>query len=223
MKLYASSEGDCWFISIYHRCLSAEGMPRMARSILCGAYPLSKFKISKEDIAKRVENLSRTLHPLMLLVNVCGPAFDRPSGQQLRICVGGGRTDRFGHGHPEASAYPQLQTILESDERFQLAVRKANSLGLRNGRFERNGCYFEDTLEYVFDIDDQACNLIRNRAFKDKDQFPGDADVWEESFDLYLRQNWIKDHAKREYYRTKFGLVEWPPAPRELWDVNYMS
>lgn len=162
---------------------------------------MPEFEFSNDELERRVQNFLRALHPRQLLVNVCGPAFENPGRREFRIGLGGGYSDGYGRSHKEAPAWPLLRAFFENDTRVQSALREAERLGL-HGRFGGDAEHNLHVFQYIFDVADHACMLIRQRAFQDKSHFPGDEADWEQRFDLYLQQNWTKDNIQREYYRA---------------------
>ena len=177
---------------------------------------MSDFKFSDEALVKHAQNFLRALHPHQLLVNVCGPIFERPALREFRIGLGGGYTSGYGGSHTQAHAWPVLQAFFENDTQVQNALREAENLGLC-GKFGEDQEHNMHVLQYIFDVEHDACVRIRQRAFQDKSHFPGDEAAWQQKFDLYLQQNWTKDVVQREHYRSQFELVVWPQPPRHLW------
>lgn len=183
---------------------------------------MSDPEFSLEVMQLRAENFVRALHVRQLLVNVCGPRFERPERREFRVGLGGGYTSGYGKRHEESSAWAALRMFLEHDARVQDALRNAESLGLR-GKFGGNQEYNLHVFEYIFEVADAACDLIRERAFGDSTLFPGDKEDWQRRFDLYLRQNWTRDDDVRNQYRTEYELVDWPSPPRELWPLRNLQ
>lgn len=183
---------------------------------------MAEVKLGADDLELRIQNFVRALNPRLLLVNVCGPRFERPEIREFRVGLGGGYTEKYGQTHHEAPAWPELQECFEQDSRVLAALAEASELGL-HGRFGGDAEYNMHVFQYIFDVADEACTLIRKRAFQDKVSFPGDESIWQERFDLYLKQEWTKDNKKRERYRKDFDLVDWPSPPPELWPLRRLE
>jgi hypothetical protein len=183
---------------------------------------MTDFELGADDVELRIHNFVRALNPRQLLVNVCGPQFERPERREFRVGLGGGYTEKYGQTHDEAPAWPKLQGRLEQDSRMQAALAEARELGL-HGRFGGDAEHNMHVFQCIFDVAEDACARIRKRAFQDKVLFPGDESVWQQRFDLYLKQEWTRDDAERERYRKDFDLVAWPSPPRELWPLRRLE
>lgn len=157
------------------------------------------------------------LHPRQLLVNVCGPVHSRPETKEHWLGIGGGYTKGYGTKHEDAAWWPELKNRLIKDAKVIGAFATAKSVGLVNGRIVESSEHNMHSLNCRFDLTKDAPDRIRAVAFSDKDQFPGDSEEWQQRFDLYLKQNWIRDDQEREFWRKSFPLVDWPSPPRELW------
>ena len=169
---------------------------------------------------RRAENFVRALHVRILLVNVCGPSFERPGTSEHWVVLGGGYVEEYGGTHEEARAWPSFKAFLRNRPDVIAAIKDAERLGLLRARFVETGEHRTHAFYCRFDLAEDACERIRARAFMDKSMFPGDTREWQDKFDLYLKQNWIWDNAERERWRTEFPLVDWPSPPKELWQIR---
>ena len=169
---------------------------------------------------RRAENFVRSLHVQQLLVNICGPSFERPEKREHWKALGGGYTEKYGDQHEEAPAWPSLKAFLRDRPDVIAAIKDAERLGLLRARFVESGDHKLHAFYCIFDLAEDACERIQARAFADKARFPGDTREWQDKFDLYLKQNWIWDNAERERWRTEFPPVDWPSPPKETWPIR---
>lgn len=177
-------------------------------------------RLPEREIEQRAENFVRALHVRRLLINVCGPVYSRPETNEHWEAIGGGYTEGYGALHEEAPSWPSLEACFSSHPGVVKAIREAETLGLLNAHFASSGESNLHAFYCIFCLAEDACDRIRAKAFADRTMFPGNAEEWQEKFDLYLKQNWIRDAAERERWRTQYPLVDWPSTPKDLWPLT---
>ena len=176
-------------------------------------------QLPDSEMIRRAENFVRALNVRQLLINICGPQYESPETREHWMALGGGYTAKYGSTHEEAPAWPSLKAYLRSRQDVISALEQAEKLGLLRAQFIESGEHSLHAFYCRFDLAKDVCERIRAKAFDDRTMFPGDPGEWQAKFDLYLKQNWIRDNETREAWRSKFPLVDWPSPPEHLWPV----
>jgi hypothetical protein len=151
------------------------------------------------------------LSPDRLLISLWGPWHSR-GDKEASLAIGGGYCG-YGETHPEADRWPVYELYLLANPAFRSRWDRLKAAGLK----ARFASFQEHNLHgfyIVIAINERSLAAIRELAKADAGAVtPEQSRDFDQRFDLYLKQNWIRDDAERDSWREREPLAEWPWAP----------